>query len=81
MVAKGDLGGSLLEMLNLGISSVTGMTLAAVRASTGEAEGVAKVTRSAELNLALSSEIVQRKRAERLVPYRGAGSLECFFFW
>ena len=66
--AKGDLG-SLLEMLSfLGILSVTGMTLAAVTSQHREAEMALRrrTTELAELNLALSSEIVQRKRAERL---------------
>ena len=66
--AKGGLE-SLLELLSfLGILSVTGMTLAAI---TSEHRGAELALRRrtmelAQLNLALSSEIVQRKRAERL---------------
>jgi signal transduction histidine kinase len=66
--AKGDLG-SLLELLSfLGILSVTGMTLAAVTSQHRRAEMALRrrTTELAELNLALSSEIIQRKRAERL---------------
>ncbi|MGQ0591783.1 MAG: sensor histidine kinase [Gammaproteobacteria bacterium] len=66
--AEGDLE-SLLELLSfLGILSVTGMTLAAVTSEHRGAEmGLRRrTTELAELNLALSSEIVQRKRAERL---------------
>ena len=66
--AKGDLE-SLLELLSfLGILSVTGMTLAAVTSEHRGAEMALRrrTTELAELNLALSSEIVQRKRAERL---------------
>ena len=66
--AKGDLE-SLLELLSyLGILSVTGMTLAAVTSEHRGAEMALRrrTTELAELNLALNSEIVQRKRAERL---------------
>ncbi|MGH8594452.1 MAG: MASE1 domain-containing protein, partial [Gammaproteobacteria bacterium] len=66
--AKGDLE-SLLELLSfLGVLSVTGMTLAAVTREHRGAEMALRrrTTELAELNLALSSEIVQRKRAERL---------------
>ncbi|MGH8468290.1 MAG: sensor histidine kinase [Gammaproteobacteria bacterium] len=66
--AKGDLE-SLLELLSfLGVLSVTGMTLAAVTSEHRGAEMALqrRTTELAQLNLALSSEIVQRKRAERL---------------
>jgi signal transduction histidine kinase len=65
---KSDLE-SLLELLSfLVVLSVTGMTLAAVTSEHREAEMALRrrTTELAELNLALSSEIVQRKRAERL---------------
>jgi len=66
--ATGDLE-SLLELLSfLVVLSVTGMTLAAVTSEHRGAEMALRrrTTELAELNLALSSEIVQRKRAERL---------------
>jgi len=66
--ARDDLE-SLLELLSfLGVLSVTGMTLAAVTSEHRGAEMLLRrrTTELAELNLALSSEIVQRKRAERL---------------
>ncbi len=68
VAAKGDLE-SLLELLSfLGVLSVTGMTLAAVTSEHRGAEMALRrrTTELAELNLALSSEIAQRKRAERL---------------
>ncbi|MGH8478723.1 MAG: MASE1 domain-containing protein [Gammaproteobacteria bacterium] len=66
--ARDDLE-SLLELLSfLAVLSVTGMTLAAVTSEQRGAEMALRrrTTELAELNLALSSEIVQRKRAERL---------------
>ncbi|MGH8612332.1 MAG: MASE1 domain-containing protein [Gammaproteobacteria bacterium] len=66
--AKGDYE-SLLELLSfLGVLSVTGMTLAAVTSEHRGAETALRrrTTELADLNLALNSEIVQRKRAERL---------------